>query len=339
MITERKGDSMKAVVTIAPKKSIIKEIPDLVLDDDSVKIKIKYCGVCHSEHYDWAHKAGTYGHEPMGEIVEVGKNVTGFSIGDRVSGLWVNSFPGAGAMVEYAVANVHHSTIIKLPDHIRDEDLVVEPLACLFSAVSKAKCSMPGTKVCVVGCGYMGCGAISLLKVRGCYVVAVDIRESSRQDALTYGADEALSPEEALRKYVTDANGNSPIHMGFECVMEWAETNESLDLAIRLTKMCGQLCVGAYHTGPKREVNVELLGVKAIDMHHTHPREDHLSITGAINAVEMLDRDAWNFRNVPTMVYPMNKYDLAMTEMEAKYGHHMKALINMQMEDGEPYMA
>jgi len=330
---------MKAVVTIAPKQSVIQEVPDPVMNDDSVKIKIKYCGVCHSEHYDWAHMAGAYGHEPMGAIVEVGKNVKGFAVGDRVSGIWGNTLPGAGAMVEYAVANVRKSTIIKLPGHIRDEDLVVEPLACLLSAVSKAKCSMPGTKVCVVGCGYMGCGAISLLKLRGCYVVAVDIRETSRKDALTHGADEALTPEEALDKYVRDADGNCPIDAGFECVMEWAETNESLDLAIRLTKMCGQLCVGAYHTGAKREVDVQQLGVKAIDMHHTHPREDDLLATGAINSVELLARGAWNYKDIPTMIYPMNQFDRAMTEMETKYGHHTKSLIHMEMPDGEPYMA
>ena len=330
---------MKAVVTIAPKQSVIREVPDPVMDDDSVRIKIKYCGVCHSERYDWAHHAGAYGHEPMGVIAAVGKNVEGFAVGDRVSGLWGNTLPGAGAMVEYAVANVRQSTIIKLPGHLRDEDLVVEPLACLLSAVSKAKCSMPGTKVCVVGCGYMGCGAISLLKLRGCYVVAVDIRETSRRDALTYGADEALTPEEALDTYIRDADGNCPIEAGFECVMEWAETNESLDLAIQLTRMCGQLCVGAYHTGPKREVNVQMLGVKAIDMHHTHPREAGLLAAGAINAVELLARGAWNFKGIPTMVYPMDQFDRAMTEMETKYGHHIKALISMEMTGGEPFLA
>ena len=109
-------------------------------------------------------------------------------------------------------------TVVKLPENVRDEDLVLEPLACIYSAVSKAHCSMPGTHVCVVGCGYMGCGAISLLKARGCYVVAVDIRESSRGDALKYGAQEAYSPQEALEKYGTESG-----HPGFEMVMEWGK--------------------------------------------------------------------------------------------------------------------
>lgn len=332
---------MKAVITVAPGKSVIREIEKPVMDDDSVMIKIKYCGVCHSEHWDWAHcqQETGFGHEPMGVIVEVGKNVKDFKVGDRVSGLWGSTLPGAGAMVEYSVANVSKSTLIKLPDDIRDEDLIVEPLSCMFSAVSKVECSMPGTRVCVVGCGYMGCGAISLLRMRGCRVTAVDIRESSRQDALKYGAEEALSPEEAIAKYITAYKGENQLEAGFEVVCEWAETNESLDLAIRLTKMCGQLCVGAYHTGPKREVDMQTLGVKAIRLYNTHPREWWLSVNGAHNSVEMLESGQWKYRDIPTMVYPMDQFDRAQAELETKFGHHMKALINMEMETGTPYLA
>ena len=36
----------KTVVTIAPKTSVIKEVDMPVVDDDSVLIKLKYCGVC-----------------------------------------------------------------------------------------------------------------------------------------------------------------------------------------------------------------------------------------------------------------------------------------------------
>lgn len=321
---------MKAIITVAPQHSIIKEIEAPAMNDDSVLIKLKYCGVCHSEHYDWKTKGGSFGHEPMGIIVQVGKNVTGFSVGDRVSGLWGSTLPGSGGMVEYAVADPRFSTIVKLPDNVRDEDLVLEPLACIYSAVSKVRCPMPGTRVCVVGCGYMGCGAVSLLKRRGCRVVAVDIRAASRADALQYGAEEALSPEEAMEKYAG---------MGFEAVMEWGETNESLDTAINLTSMCGQLCIGAYHTGEKRLIDMQQLNVKAIEMLSVHPREAELSSIGAQNAAEMLSSGEWDYKDIPTMVYPMKRFDQAQADLETKYGHHMKALINMEMEDGEPYMA
>ncbi len=331
---------MKAIQTPTPKHSIIADIPMPEMDDDSVLIRMKYCGVCCSEHYDWAHADNAaFGHEPMGVIAAVGKNVEGFAVGDRVVGLWGSGLPGAGGMTEYALANPKINTLIKAPDSLRDVDLVVEPLACMISAVSKMRCNVPGTHVCVVGCGYMGCGVISLLKMRGCYVVAVDIREESRKNALTYGADEAITPEEALDKYVHSGPYADTIDAGFELVTEWGENDASLGLAIQLVKKCGQLCVGAYHTGPSRTLNMQELGVKAIDLVNTHPREEDLLALGAHRAVEMLERGSWQYKNIPTMVYPMSKFDQAHADLETKYGKFMKAVVDLTWEDGEPYLA
>lgn len=325
---------MKHVVMTGPKTSKIAEIETVVPTDDQVLIRTKYVGVCRSEHFDWSTaKAGAaFGHEPMGIIEKVGKNVEGFKVGDRVGGMWGSTLPGAGGMVEFAVADPRHDTVIKLPDNVRDVDLILEPLACMFSAVSKAKVQMPGTKVAVVGCGYMGCGAISLLKIRGAYVVAVDIRKESLENAKKYGADEVLLVDEAKAKYLS---GGFP---GFEVVMEWGEDDDTLGLAINLTAECGQLCVGAYHTGGKRSVDMQQLNVKAIECLSTHPREWPLSVKGAHHAVEMLSRGTWNFCNFPVKVYPMSKFDQAQEELDTKYGKYMKAVIDMTMEDGEPYI-
>ena len=114
---------------------------------------------------------------------------------------------------------------------------------------------------------------------------------------MKYGAQEAYSPQEALEKYGTESG-----HPGFEMVMEWGETNESLDTAIQLTRMCGQLCVGAYHTGGKRLVDVQQLNIKAIEMLSVHPRQAQLSDTGARHAAEMLASGAWCYKNIPTMI-------------------------------------
>ncbi|MGN0478607.1 MAG: alcohol dehydrogenase catalytic domain-containing protein [Hominenteromicrobium sp.] len=327
---------MKHIVAAGPKKNVIREMEAPSMSDDQVLIRLKYAGVCMSEHYDWstAKEGQAFGHEPMGIIAAVGKNVEGFQVGDRVSGMWGSSLPGAGGMVEYAVADPKKEAVIKLPDNVRDEDLILEPLSCLMSAVSKVRMSMPGAVVCVVGCGYMGCGAISLLKLRGAKVVAIDIRKESLADAERYGADETYLVEEAKEKFLKDGCGFA----GFEYVMEWGETNESLDLAINLTKMCGQLCIGAYHTGGKRLVDMQQLNMKAIDCLSTHPREWEISLEGARNAAELLGSGRWNFVNVPVKIYPMSKFDQAHEELETKYGTYMKALIDMTKEDGEPYI-
>ncbi len=324
----------KQIVAVGPKENKLREIDKPVPNDDQLLIKTKYVGVCRSEHDDWkTAKAGaTFGHEPMGIVEEVGKNVKGFAPGDRVSGMWGGTLPGSGGMVQYSIADPRKEVVIKLPDSIRDEDLVLEPLACMMSAVSKAKVQMPGTHVAVVGCGYMGCGALSLLKLRGAYVVAIDIRESALENAKKFGADEVYLVEEAKKKFIGTG------FKGFKVVMEWGEGDEALDLAVNLTAERGQLCVADYHTGGKRSVDVQQLGVKAIEMLNTHPREGWLSEEGAHNAVELLERGDWKYRDLPVKVFPMNQFDAAQAEQEEKYGKYAKSLIDMTREDGEPYI-
>lgn len=322
---------MKQIVLTGPGSSKVMDVPAPQMTADQILIRQTYVGVCMSEHQLWldAKPGDALGHEPLGVIEAVGARVKGFSVGETVSGLWGSTLPGTGGMVEYAVADPKKDTVVKLPDSLKREDLILEPLACMLSAVSKISCSMPGTRVCVIGCGYMGCGIISLLKTRGMYVVGVDIRPESLENAKQYGADETYLSKDVLSRY---PNGS------FRYVTEWGETAESLDLAINLTAECGELSIGAYHTGGKRAVDVQQLNLKAIRMNSVHPREAQLSADGARHAVELLSSGTWKFINLPVKVYPMNKLDQAYREIGSKYGKYMKAIIDMTKEDGEPYI-
>ncbi len=326
---------MKKLVMTGPKKSTLidVEMPKITKGNEVI-VKLKYCGVCMSEHYNWsvAKEGATFGHEPVGTIYAVGADVKSFKVGDRVSGLFNGN-------AEYVIAD--EGMVFKIPDNISDEDATLEPLSCLISAVSKARIHMIGEKVAVVGCGYMGCGAISLLKLRGAYVVAVDIRRESLEDAKRCGADEIYTPDELPAHYFYTVGGGLNFEGepgGFSMVMEWGETSESLDLAINMTRMCGQLCIGAYHTGGKRLVDVQQLNVKAIDCLSTHPRETDMSIIGCQRAVRMLSDGTWNFKGLPTKIYPITMFDNAQGELETKYGRYMKALVDFESTDFEPYI-
>ena len=325
---------MRKLVTVGPKQTKLVEvdIPE-IKSPTEILVKLKYCGVCMSEHHDW--KVGgkdTFGHEPVGVVYAVGSGVTEFKVGDRVSGL----FEGHK---EYVVTE--EKMAFKLPDTISDEDGTLEPLSCLISAVSKVRIAMVGERVAVVGCGYMGCGAISLLKLRGAYVVAVDIREECLKDAKRCGADEVYTPDTLPANYFYKVGGGLDFKGepgGFSLVMEWGETNESLDLAINMTRMCGQLAIGAYHTGGKRLVDVQQLNVKAIDCLSTHPREEHMNIEGCRLAIKMLSDGKWSFKGLPTKIYPISRFDEAQGGLETKYGTYMKALVDFEREDFEPYV-
>lgn len=327
---------MKKLIMQGPKKASLVDVPlPEIVSPDQVLVKNRYCGVCMSEHYNWstAKEGMSFGHEPIGTVVAVGDAVTKVKVGDRVSGLF-------WGQAEYAIAK--EADVFAIPDGLRDSDAILEPLSCLVSAVSKVRIPVVGDRVAVVGCGYMGCGAISLLKARGAYVVAVDIRPESLEDAKRFGADEVYTPDQLPAHYkdVPGQNiGFQSAGLGFKTVMEWGETNESLDLAINMTRMCGQLCIGAYHTGGKRLVDVQQLNVKAIDCLSTHPREVDINRTACQNAINMLMDGTWKFKNVPTKVYPIAKFDQAQEELETKYGKYMKAMVDFEApEDMEPYI-
>ena len=325
---------MKQVYSIGPGKTELREVqkPE-IKTPDQVLVRLHYCGVCMSEHYGWSIGANKpFGHEPVGIVEGVGEKVTRCKVGDRVSG----AFSGSS---EYVVTREQQIFII--PDNVSDEEAILEPLACLISAVSKVRIPVIGEKVAVVGCGYMGCGAISLLKKRGAYVVGVDINRDSLVNAKRYGADEIYTPDELPAHYF-DRPGNNlgfqSAGFGFPLVMEWGETNESLDLAICMTRMCGQLAIGAYHTGEKRLVDMQQLNVKAIDCLSTHPREMDFNLKCYASAVKMLEDGSWCFKHIPTKVYPVSMFDRAHEELPTKFGKYMKAVVDFTRANFEPYI-
>ncbi|UCG83777.1 MAG: alcohol dehydrogenase catalytic domain-containing protein, partial [Dehalococcoidia bacterium] len=76
---------MRAAVLEELGRFAIKEVPDPVLDRDEVLIKVKYCGICGSDLHIYKETAGVApGHEYSGDIVDMGPNVKGLRVGDRV---------------------------------------------------------------------------------------------------------------------------------------------------------------------------------------------------------------------------------------------------------------
>ena len=63
---------MKKLLMKGPKQSYLAEVEEpIITKPEQVKIRLKYCGVCMSEHYAWstAEEGRTFGHEPVGVVV------------------------------------------------------------------------------------------------------------------------------------------------------------------------------------------------------------------------------------------------------------------------------
>jgi len=198
---------MKVAFIVAPRKFEIRDLPLPQISEDEMLVKIEACGVCSSDMpayvdslSDEMKKATPFprraGHEPAGTVVEVGRNVKGFKVGDRITGFFASD-----CYAEYVtcdpsdrLARGHGSIIEKIPDGIPVEHALGEPL---MSLVSIARTATPelGDYVFQVGCGFMGLGIIAALahtKIRE-YIVA-DLDDSRLALAKELGATRILNP-------------------------------------------------------------------------------------------------------------------------------------------------
>ena len=81
---------MKAGVYYGVEDFRVAEFPEPELKEDGVKIAVKYCGVCGTDVHKFHGQCGSHpmkppvplGHEVSGVVVETGKHVTHFKVGD-----------------------------------------------------------------------------------------------------------------------------------------------------------------------------------------------------------------------------------------------------------------
>ena len=317
-----------------PGKSQVIEVPVPEINDDQLLVKVIYTGMCHSEWYPWsvAQAGNTFGHESVGTVCRVGKNVEGFKVGDRVSGL------GGGGYKEYII--MEPAKTCHVPDNLKDEDAIVEPLACLLSAAIKMMPEKPGDSIAVVGCGYMGLGMISLFKLCGYgKIVAVDKRPEALENARKFGATECYTPDELPEEYILnwqtmgkvdlsrDSNNDELFRVGFENVMEFTGTEDGLRLAGDMVCAHGRLGIGGYHNDTLRTIDYKLWNYKAITSINCHERRVMYEATLCQRCLDMLSSGQWNFTGVTKHIYSMEEFDQANCDMITHKDNFIKGAV------------
>jgi (R,R)-butanediol dehydrogenase/meso-butanediol dehydrogenase/diacetyl reductase len=169
----------------------VEEMPEPKPEPGEAKIKIKYCGICGSDLHEYLHglfPQSSFGHEACGQIVEIGKEIKGFQVGD---GVIIN--PPRGAFAEYLVCP--EQEIIKKPEHMSwERAAVVEPLSVAAYSIEKGGIR-PSDTILIAGAGPVGLMVLLGLKAIGVEKIYVtDISETRRNKALELGATSALNP-------------------------------------------------------------------------------------------------------------------------------------------------
>lgn len=221
---------MKALVLEGPHELNLRDIDVPKPGVEDALIKVEAIGVCRSDHHfwEWGPDSGmmnfdgpkVMGHEISGTVVETGKDVTNFKVGDRVvipfsgsdgtckycnSGqphLCENSYiPGVsyvGGYAEYVCVPKANRNLAHLPEDL--SFLNGAALGCRFitafhGLVDRAAITI-GENVVVFGCGGVGLSAINIAKAAGANVIAVDINPENLKLAKVMGADTTINGKE-----------------------------------------------------------------------------------------------------------------------------------------------
>jgi len=224
----------------------MQEIPEPKIGPNDVRIKIARTAICgtdmHIYKWDaWAQKTipvpMAVGHEYSGKIVEVGSEVRGLDVGDRVSGeghitcghcrncragrrhlcrntvgVGVNR---PGAFAEYLV--IPAGNAFKLPDSVSDD--IASILDPFGNAVHTALAfNLVGEDVLITGAGPIGIMAVAVARFVGArYVVITDVNDYRLDLARKMGATRAINvSRESLDQTMKDLGMQEGFDVGLE---------------------------------------------------------------------------------------------------------------------------
>ena len=222
---------MKAAVWYHNRDIRIEERPLPAPGPREIRVKVHAAGICGSDVVEWYRLPRAplvQGHELGAEVVEMGAEVTGFHVGDRVfvapkvpclecKYCRDGHFPQCseirerlpGAFAEYVVvppAVVERGTY-RLPASLSFEVATfIEPLACVVRSQRLAGVA-DGRSVLVLGSGMSGLLQIQVAKRQGCRVAATDVDPGRLERARALGADLTVAAADDVPARIAEAWG------------------------------------------------------------------------------------------------------------------------------------
>ena len=239
---------------------------------DEILIKIEACGVCHSQLHgiegDWKDLGipptlpTVPGHEIVGKIVQVGKNVQKFTVGDRVGitplldscmkcqyckegkeylceKMEVTGESLKGGYSEYITASENFVT--KVPDTMKPE--YAAPLFCAgITAYKAVKAAEPekNKKIGIFGIGGVGHMAIQFAKIEGCNVTAISRKENHIKVAKNLGVDNAIVYSKDQERFLEELNDKVGL---LDAGIVFAPSDDVTDTAIKSIKKGGSVII------------------------------------------------------------------------------------------------
>jgi L-iditol 2-dehydrogenase len=211
----------------------LEEMPAPKIGPGELLVKVMAAGICGSDVLEW-YRVKTaprvLGHEIAGEVVQVGKDVRQYRVGDRVfvshhipcntckycqaghhtacETLRKTNFDPGGFSEFLRVPSINVAYgVLRLPESVSyEEGTFIEPLGCVLRGQRLAGVSR-GQSVLVLGSGIAGLLHIQAAKVQGAgKVFATDIVEYRLKKAEQFGANKAINAKDDVPSKVKDLN-------------------------------------------------------------------------------------------------------------------------------------
>jgi 2-desacetyl-2-hydroxyethyl bacteriochlorophyllide A dehydrogenase len=316
--------TMRAAVLVAPRQIEIEEVPVPRPGPQELLVRVEGCGVCGSNLPVWEGRPwftyplppGQPGHEAWGRIAQLGDEVQGLQVGDRVAML---SYAG---YAEYDVAAA--SAIVPLPQTLDGQPFPAEPLACAMNVMARSGIRM-GDTVAIIGIGFLGALLTSLATSAGARVIAITRRPFALDVARAEGAEHALVMDDHWR--LIDAVKQITNERLCDVVIEAVGQQWPLDLAGELTKIRGRLVVAGYHQDGLRQVNMQLWNWRGLDVINAHERDAAVYVAGMRAAVDAVAAGRLKPGPLFTDVLPLAKIEQAFDLLAQRPDGFLKALV------------
>lgn len=315
---------MKAALLYAGRDLRIECVETAPPAEGEVLIRVKMAGLCGSDlhRYLGDRPVKQYpmilGHEFVGIIEKVGRNVQEFKVGDRVvanpyftCGKCMFCISGhrnlcrsrfslgidvPGCFAEYI--KVPEYALCALPDHVPDKDVaMVEPTAVALRAIKKCG-PVLGRKVVVIGAGTMGQLISQLANSSGAEVIVSDVVDKKLDVCRQMGAKHVIN---ALQEDPVAAVKKLTGGLGAPVVIETAGLSKTVEQAVDMVQPGGRIVVVGLSTKPA--------AVRPVDI-----ARNEIEIYGAVlyieefgEAVNLVSERMFEYEPIISHVLPLNE--------------------------------
>ncbi|KAF8755520.1 NADP -dependent D-mannitol dehydrogenase [Rhizoctonia solani] len=334
------SETMKALYYTEPTKFSIKDVPIPQIGDGDILLKVSCCGVCGTDQHihegEFIAKFPLIpGHEAIGTVVKMGKNVVGFSEGDRVVAdvgitcgncfycrrgetLLCEDFNARGVTQDGGFAEYiayKQEKCYKIHNLTDEEATLLEPAACAIHGLDKLRPKV-GCEVLLLGAGPTGLILSQLLKQNGAAKVVIAANKGMKMDIARQldAADEYIE----LDRKILRPNGRSSRKIISTVSTLWYVISTGVEKlandAINYVRRGGTLMIyGVYenkalvHWPPSKIFGDEITIIGSFSQTYCFPR-----------AVQYLDSGKIKTKGMVTDVYKLADFQQALDKMASR---------------------